>query len=242
MPTGFASARKAIKDQKAKRGSGAFFKLPDDGDTAIVRFLEDDISWAYVHEVPVEGRKWPDNVVCLDQDEEGIDCPGCDAELKRKIQAYANVIWHDAPELKRNKEGKLVKDDDGDVVPTGKTAAQVALWTFGPQLLEELDEINESFKGLTSRRFKVKRKGLKLDTKYDIKPEDPDSGRQDFTEKETELAAKKTDLKAKISPPSYEDFQKKMRGEKTSSDDDGGSKSGSDAAKSAARRNPFMRK
>jgi hypothetical protein len=243
MPRGMEGLRKAAKQQRERAGSGGmYFKLPNDGDTAIVRFLEqgDDIAWCWVHEVPVDGRKWPDNVPCLDQDEEGIDCPGCEADLKRKIQGYLSVIWHDAPKLKRDKEGKLVKVD-GEVVAVGNEPA-VALWTVGRVMLEELDEVDDNFKGLSSRKFKVKRKGEGLDTKYKVSPEDIDSGPQKFSDKEKELADKKPNVQERITPPSYEDFEKKMRGEKTGGGSSNGSSSGSDAAKSAARKNPFMRK
>lgn len=238
MPRGFAGVRQAAKEQREKRGSGGmFFKLPNDGDTAIVRFLEegDDVAWCWVHEVPVDGRKWPDNIPCLDQEAEGVDCPGCEKDLKRKIQGYVNVIWHDAPELRRDKEGKLVKVD-GEVVPTGKTKPMVALWTTGRMLLEEFDEINDNFGGMTSRRFKIKRRGEGLDTKYKISPEDIDSGPQAMSDEEKELAEKKTDVAALIAPPSYDDFFKG----KQSSNDSAPSKE--EAVASAKKRNPFMRK
>ena len=243
MPKGFDGVRKASADIEARRGSGGpgalWFRLGA-GEETVVRFLEqdDDIHWAMCHEVPVEGRQWGRDVPCCDQEKDGTPCPGCEADLPRRFKGYINVIWNDAPVFKRDDSGKIVKDNQGDLVVL-RTEPQVAVWSSGIRLFEELDEINANFKGLTSRRFKVKRKGTGFDTKYVIAPEDIDSGPQELTAQETELANNKYDLSQHVKPLSYEDFEKEMSGESRQQGGGGGGNQGEGGGNK--RPNPFMR-
>ena len=103
----------------------------------------------------------------------------------------------------------MVRDRLGDPVVMDNKP-QVAVWSSGIRLFEELDEINANFKGLMSRRFKVKRKGEKLDTKYHISPENVDSGAQPLTNTEEKLAAEKFDLSQYTKPGSYDEFLKEL--------------------------------
>jgi hypothetical protein len=246
MPRGFSGVRKAAAQIEARRTAGGnfpqalYFSLGD-GEEAVVRFLEqdDDIAWCWVHEVPVEGRNWGRDVPCLDQEDEDEACPGCERELKRKVKGFINLIWFDAPVYKKDKEGKLVKVD-GEKLVSHKDD-QVALWTSGVRLFEELDDTNETYKGLSSRRFKIKRKGTGLNTKYTIKPEDIDSGKQKFSDEENELAEKKYDLAEFMKIPSYEEFMDILNGGGKSSGGSGESKSKDSAASEAKKKNPFMR-
>jgi len=214
MPRGFGGVREASAEVEARRSSGGpgalWFRLKS-GDETVVRFLEqdDDIFWCHVHEVPVPDRAWGKEVPCLDQEKDGTPCPGCEQDLPRKFKGYINVIWEDAPIFKRNNEGRVVKDSTGDLVITGRKP-QVAVWSSGIRLFEELAEIDGNYSGLMSRRFKVKRKGEKLDTKYHITPEDVNSGPQDMTEEEQKLAAEKFDLNEFVKPGTYQDFLKAM--------------------------------
>lgn len=238
MPRGFAGVRKAAEEVEAKRGSGGpgalYFRLKA-GEEAIVRFLEqdDDIAWCMMHEIPVEGRQWGKNVPCLDQDKDGTPCPGCERDMDRRFKGFINLIWFNAPVFKRDNENKIVKDRLNDPVVVAEKP-QVAVWNSGIRLFEELDEINANFKGLMSRRFKIKRKGSGLDTKYVIVPEDIDSGPQPMTDEEQKLAAEKYDLNSFTKPGSYDDFLKEMG--------QGGGSSGTNGGQaSAPSTNPFMR-
>lgn len=244
MPRGFGGVKQASADLEARRGGGGpgalYFRLGE-GETTVVRFLEqdDDIAWAMMHEVPVEGRAWGQDVPCLDQERDGTPCPGCEREnpdtgyLKRKFKGYINVIWDDAPVFKRDGEGKMVKGSNGKPETIG-TKPQVAVWSSGIRLFEDLDEINANYKGLTSRRFRVKRKGSGFDTKYVVVPEDIDSGPQPMTDDEKKLAEGRFDLNQFIQPPSYDEFLRKL-GEAPSGNGNGGND------QPAPRVNPFMR-
>lgn len=219
MPKGFSGIREASaeleqrKGGQAQRGPGALYFRLQDGDETVVRFLEqdDDITWCWMHEVPVEGRAWGRPSPCLDQQRDGTPCPGCERDMPRKFTGYINLIWEDAPVFKRDDSGRIVRDSTGDPVITG-TKPQVAIWSSGIRLFEELDEINANYKGLMSRRFKVKRKGSRLDTKYIIVPEDIDAGPQDLSADEKELASSKFDLTEFVTPQSYDDLLADLTG------------------------------
>lgn len=243
MPRGFAGVRKAAEKVEAKRaaaqGSGALWLKLEDKEVAVVRFLEqgDDIFWANMHDVPVEGRKWPDNVPCMSDEEDGdpSECPGCDKELKRSFKGYINLIWRDAPVFKRDEKKKIVKDKDGDPIVTGHKD-QIAILSSGIRLFEQLDEVDDNFGGLMSRDFKIKRRGSGLDTKYTINPADPDGGAQKMSKADNELADEKYDLNDYTKPPSREDWLKKLG--VASAVANGASQS----AENAKSNNPFKRR
>jgi hypothetical protein len=257
VPKGFKFAKKAREEQAARRGISnsmwagkLIFKLPDSGDSAIVRFLEHEgeVIWgAYHHEIPVEGRAYGDLVPCLARDEEtgertDAHCPGCDADLKEKEKYYVLLIWQDAPVYKTDDKNKIVKDNAGDPIVLDR-ADQVAIWSSGPRLAENLEEIEEAYNGLTSRPFKVKRKGIKLDTEYIITPEDVDGGPKKMSAAEKKLA-EGHDIKLAdfLKPPSAEQFEARLSGKVSAG---GGSSRDEDEepkAQRAASSNPFKRK
>lgn len=213
MPRGFSGVRQASADIESRRGPsgpGALWFRLSDGEEVVVRFLEqdDDIHWAMMHEVPVEGRAWGRDVPCIDQDKDGTPCPGCERDLPRKFKGYINLIWQDAPLFKRDQQGKKVKNGDKDVILG--TKPQVAIWSSGIRLFENLDEINANFRGLSSRRFRIKRKGEGLSTTYSINPEDVDSGPQAMSSEEEKLAADKYDLADFVKLLSYDEFLKEL--------------------------------
>lgn len=210
-----------------------YFKL-DDGETATVRFLEedDDVQWCYVHNVPVEGRSWGQDVPCLDQEEDDEPCPGCERELKRSVKGYINLIWFDAPLYKTDPDGKLVKDKAGDKIEIGNQD-QVAVWNSGIRLFEQLDELNETYKGLRGRKFKVKRKGVKLNTTYVILPDE--DGPQPLSAKEVKLDESKYDLNEFMKQISYEDFENLITGGSAT-----GGRSKKNAVAAAKKQNPFL--
>lgn len=245
MPRGFSGVRDTSAEIESRRGGSGpgalWFRLKADDET-VVRFLEqdDEIFWCMMHEVPVEGRQFGRDVVCLDQQKDGTPCPGCERDLPRKFKGFINLIWLDAPVFKRDNENKLVKDNIGDPIVIG-VKAQVAVWGSGIRLFEQLDEVNTNFRGLTSRPFKIKRKGEKLNTKYSISPADVDGGPQDFTKEEKELAAKKYDLNEFVKPKSYDEFLKELgeRGRGGGGNGGGGGGNGDGEQKNPP--NPFMR-
>src|SRR3954464_3866787 len=126
MVTGEDFIRKAAA-RRAENPNQAFvrmFKLPNNNETAVVRFLEERKEFAclYVHERRFTGRR-PTIVPCLDQDETGIRCPGCEHSdpkvAKRVFKGWINLIRLDAPKLKRGDDGRGIKDPNGKWVFEG---------------------------------------------------------------------------------------------------------------------------
>ena len=236
MARGFDGINQASADLENRRSSGGpsalWFRLQN-GEEAIVRFLEqdDDVVWTYMHEVPVDGRSFGRPVPCLDEDRDGTPCPGCEHDLPRKVRGFINVIWEDAPVFHRDENGRNVRDKHGDPIITGHKP-QVAIWSSGIKVFDNLSEINNNYKGLSSRKFKIKRKGEGLSTTYVVNPADPDSGAEEFSKQEKALESNKYPLADFIKPPPYEEFEKDIIGAENMQDGGAGE---------ARRRNPFMR-
>lgn len=85
-------------EQQAAFGPKADYFGLQSGQIAVVRFLEQgpEISWASMHRVPM-GRQYPQDVLCLDQEDDGTPCPFCQSEFKeikaRSTKGFYNVIW-----------------------------------------------------------------------------------------------------------------------------------------------------
>jgi hypothetical protein len=146
-------------------------------------------------------------IPCRDQDPEtgetiGEDCPGCENGYKKRFRGLINLVWRDAPVYEQDENGKL---NFNKVV--GKEDA-VVVWETGIEVFEDLQILDEDYNGLTSRDFKIRRKGSGLDTKYSIAPADPDGGATALSASDEELGANKMDLNEIISPPSYDDWGK----------------------------------
>ena len=253
MARGFSFVKRASAEQAARGGSSLWggkliFKLPEDGDTAVVRFIPDEdgeyIFASWHHEIPVEGRAWGNLVPCIAQDEDGNhtndDCPGCEADLPMKFKGYVRMIWRDGPVYKTDEKGAIVKDNLGDPVVLDHKDA-VAIWSSGPRVFEELDETHEAYKDLGSRDFRVKRRGVKKDTKYTIVPAIVDGGPKKMSAADKKLVeADETDLNDFIRAPSYDDWQVRLTGVATTAAN-GGSSGAGEAARSGSTPNPFKR-
>jgi hypothetical protein len=249
VPEGFEGVREAaaeIEERKAAGGKSFDRKLQiEDGGSAIVRFLEQGkgVKWCWAHQVPAIGKqKWGDWLPCLDQRGKGEKaCPACEAggELgKRKFQGYINVIWHDAPKFPKDDQGRddwakgPLKNSDGSVVvePT------IAKWNKGITVFEELDGIDATFGGLTTRLFKVTRRGTSTSSRYTILPAAPDAGPQPMSDIETQLAATKYDLSLDVTPLSYDKMAARCRGERGGDSDTVQASNGTEAVDV----NPFL--
>lgn len=174
-----------------------------------------------MHSVPATGKsKYPDDVPCIDQEDEDIPCPGCEGNLKRSFKGFINVIWYDGPVYKRDADNKIVKDSDGDKQVIDERD-QVALWKSGTRVFDVLEELDTKLRGkLSSRTFEVKRKGKKLDTHYSITPWDMNGGEEPFTSAEKKLLKDKHDIALFTKPPTYEEFQAKIEGRSPEKDSD----------------------
>jgi hypothetical protein len=222
MSPGISKVQAASSDINARKEAGGtggrfFFKLKD-GESAVVRFLEDgnEVQCAWVHELPVQpgsNRTFGQKVPCRDQDFDtlsrgvGEACPGCEENLRVSFQGAINLIWRDAPYLARDEQNRLVRDEDNNVVIDGNLD-QIAVWVAGITVFEELDSLDADYGGLTSRDFKITRKGSGLNTKYSLRPAVVDGGPEALSSEDQELVDNKFDLTAYGSAPEYDEWGK----------------------------------
>jgi len=124
-----ANARSAAYESGEGGGQRALKLNP--GETATGRFLEEgtDVWFLYMHELPKKpGQQYGDRVQCLDQDDEGKECPGCMIDgVKRTARMVINFIRYDEPKLRRGADGKAVKDAQGNYIFDGVEPALV-IW------------------------------------------------------------------------------------------------------------------
>lgn len=235
MARGFAAVKEAAnridsssKDTSDWGPSVLFLKLPKDGDSAVVRFLEqgDDVYSYWYHDFSSIDKRngWKTKVYCLDQEDEGVPCPGCENELPRKFQGLINLIWRDAPKYERDENNRFARDDNGNIIQKG-TEDQVAVWRAGIKVFTSLGKKDVASKGLTSREFVIERSGEDLqNTTYSVEPEDYDAGASKLSAADKKLEKEKYDLekiaRADITYDQAEEFIQNKLDDSDSSDDD----------------------
>lgn len=201
-PRGFAAVKEAA-DKVSRNGGfsggpGPFYLRLDDGESAIIRFLEEgeEIYFFWFHDFAYQDKAqgWRTKFPCLDQEDDGTSCPGCEQQLHRGFQGLINIIWRDAPVLKKDDEGNYVRDKKTDEIVVDGHEDQIAIWRTGIENYKLLGKKDIAYKGLSSRDVEISRDGLKLDTTYAIEPADLDGGAKPLTKVDKELAKEKYDL------------------------------------------------
>lgn len=133
-------------------GSSNYFSLKDNGDTAKIRFLYNDINdveGVPVHQVQVDGKTV--DIACLRTYDEPIDnCPLCKAGYRVIPRLYIPVFDEDAQETK--------------------------IWTRGRTFFKKLSSLCSRYNPLVSTVFEVERVGKKGDTNttYETYPVETD--------------------------------------------------------------------
>lgn len=240
MGQGFGELTNIIAASEARR-QAAFandylpFRLGEN-ESAVVRILEqgEDVVWAQAGRIERRskaGKPYSVYLVARDQEGDGsVPCPiREDPEIKVNVRVWLNVIWRDAPVYGKNDKGyedrtKVVGNED-----------RLAVWEFGPVLATQLAGIDQNFKGLMSRDFRITARGRGFDRKYEIFPADPDGGPQPMSEADKKLAAEKIDLRARFATPKgYDDLVAELRGAPSAPGNDTADPSPSDY-------NPFAR-
>lgn len=142
-------------------GKSNYFSLKDDGDTAVIRFLYNDINdvqGVAVHSIQVGDRTI--DVECLRAYDEPVDnCPLCAAGIKQNAKIFIPVYDEDAKESK--------------------------IWTRGKSYFGELSSLCARYNPLVSTPIEIERIGKKGDTntKYQPYPRQSDNKRiEDFPE------------------------------------------------------------
>lgn len=120
-----------------------YFSLKDDRDTAVIRFLYNDISdveGVATHEITVDGKKI--DVECLRKYNEPLDvCPLCEAGEKQNAKIFIPVY---------------------DV-----TSKESKIWTRGRTFFQKLSSLCSRYNPLIATPFEVERLGKKGDTNTD---------------------------------------------------------------------------
>lgn len=186
MPSGLKKIR-ALADESAARqaafdensGGGRYFSLPNSGDRARVRFLEqgDDVKFFWTHQLPARpGQQFGDAVLCLDQEDAGAPCPGCARQKNRTPKVAINLIWYGAPRFEREPGkdggiGKIKKDPVTNNPIVNGVEDVVATWACSQTVGGRLDTLHgnaEAKGGLMMGVYTVQRRGIKKNTEWDI--------------------------------------------------------------------------
>jgi hypothetical protein len=183
-----------VAQAAAKQKGDKLWVSIDDGDRAVLRVVDVDSDFkdVFVHRVPFErenGSVYHIDVPCLDQDEEGVPCPGCKDGIERRYKFYTNVIWRD------------YKDPDGGRAAKPKDV--LAIYSGGITVAKALNKKHQRY-GLQNRDIVVEREGVKKNTKYDVDWADDEN--TPLTPADKKLIEGKFDFKRYIEPPDYDDF------------------------------------
>lgn len=127
-------------DNYGGQGNGSFFGLKNDKDTAVVRFMYndmEDVEGFSVHEVEIDGKKRYVN--CLREYNEPVDsCPLCAAKYKVIAKLFVSLYDVDADEVK--------------------------VWDRGKTFLSKLSSLCARYNPLVATPFEIERNGKKGDT------------------------------------------------------------------------------
>lgn len=234
-PSGSTAFEKHSSTIAARRSSGEYQRVDyfglKDGESARVRILEqgEDLTWAISHRIKTPGLQYPQDVLCLDQEDEGTPCPACmsdNREIKsRSTKGYANVLWRGteeseysrAPVYKRNDKGSPEKGPNGQKIVTAFEDS-VWLWKCSKTVFEQILSKDKAYKGVMSRDFLISRKGAGLDnTVYFIEPAVVDAGPEPMTVADQNLAQGKFDVVKLTTPGTFEEMQALLAGAPTAS-------------------------
>lgn len=209
--------------EAANKQKGVLWLKLDDGDEVQLRVIASQFKDAYTHRVPItvedekgKSREYNTDVPCLDQDDEGVPCPGCKDNIDKRYKFWVPVI---------------VRDWESE--ETGKVEDTLLVWSQGVTVGKKLDKLNAKRK-LERRDVLLEREGSKMnDTKYDVAWAE-DSPESDLTAEDKKLLEKVPDLKRYYEPPEYDDFYKPAR--------ERGSNNGDPGQESLNRRGAFARR
>lgn len=130
-----------------------FFSLPHDGDSAIVRFMQNDVSDFTIltrHEVG-QGKDYR-TVDCLRNPHDPVDvCPFCASNVKLAQRFYVKLLRYDT-------------DENGGIVITP------CVWERSTRFATTLKGYIDNYGPLQNIVCKIIRKGTGLNTQYEIIP------------------------------------------------------------------------
>lgn len=130
-------------------------------------------------------------------------CPGCSAGLPIKVRAAYNLIQRERPILRKDKDGKVIKNPDGSYIVDGY-ADEVVFWEVANTTANMIRQKDNKYHGLMSRDLAI---GLSGDSfqPYTVEPADIDSGPQAMSDEDRALAARKKNLDEVFAPSSVQE-------------------------------------
>ncbi len=226
-PDGWGAVESATNAAKAAReraqaGSQPRLMVSERRPKAIVRFLQQGgeehpdrkILAYYVHPYkdpsrvdPRSGRVIEQRFTCLNWEDNGTECPGCKAGMKRKLRVIFSVIERDRDQLRRGADGYAVKDANDQYIIDGQ-ADEVVLYDVASTVAEVLRNKDSAYKGLMSRDVAVRYTGVSLQIN-DFEPADLDAGATPLSEADLALIREaKVDRRKYIAPPEPAEAQR----------------------------------
>jgi hypothetical protein len=179
-----------------------------DGGPLIVRFLEQGnegpnaVNSFDVHEYKKPDEQYPRRVTCLREINQ--DCPACRAGMPVKLRGVYNLIIRQRAVLRRDKDGKALKDQTGNYIVDGR-ADQVVVFQCASTTAAMIANCDHGFQGLMSRDLSLGLTGDKFQP-YTLFPVDINVGPQPMTDADMALAAGKYDLDKVMAPPTAQEM------------------------------------
>lgn len=181
----YVNAKKSVGEKRqtnAQRADVSFFKLVDDGDTAVVRFAyqkPEEFELVTVHSIKIKssttGKEFFRRVSCLrDSLKEDINkCPLC--ALAESNPNYSRVARKFYVKLI-----EYVKDENGVVKPEAR------IWERPASFAIKLGEYFTEYGDISDLVFKVKRHGQRgsIETEYEVIPANPNIYKEEIYKKD----------------------------------------------------------
>lgn len=167
-------------------------------DTVIGRIVDvgEDFKDGYVHPVKFKsksGKTYTRDIMCLDQDDEGVPCPGCADDLDRRLKFWTRFLVRDAEKV--NAKGKVVGYEDRVML----------LANSSKRLLTAINKKAKKY-DLSEHDIEIEREGEGFDTQYEVEVLEPDDPTP-LSKADKNLIENSTiDLSKYTTIPEFDDF------------------------------------
>lgn len=211
-PTGDERLAQAAmaREQRQASNKPALFMSKNNTGPYVVRFLEQgpDKRIYVVHTYKTPHPNNPTQTItkyftCLNDKEDGTQCPGCEAGMNTTMKGAYNVIQRDRPQIRRGADKKPIKDGQGKYIVDGQ-ADEVVVWVCAGTTADIIRQKDGDYKGLMSRDVKLLFTGASFQP-YSIEVADIDAGAVPMSEADLKLAESKHNLDEYMAPPGFQD-------------------------------------
>lgn len=181
--------------------------LSNQGDRAVVRFLEQgpDIHNYAIHPYRTAQGKYRE-FTCLNDADDGTPCPACQAGVDRKVKGVFNVIQRQRPVLRKDKDGRAMKDSNNNYIVDGHQD-EVVILKVPSTTLSLIKEKDSKYGGMMALDVEIARTGTQY-SPYNLEPADIDQPKTPMSDADQVLAQKRHDLDEFMKPPSFAEAAK----------------------------------